>query len=178
MQFLGLSSPMVPVAFIPFLPNSPISEMDEIKLPKTCLPGIVDRGYFRLKLSLTSRNCPQWLIFFKNLFHQNNCKDPMNIGGGQIRGALFNFFVKKKCPFCIFWTLTSVSKITPSKVRNQFGFQAVSLCSLHPCCHRSLHCKVNVLKWLASISYSQTYWLYFWYTVFNYTCSGREPSIH
>ena len=23
----------------------------------------------------------------------------MNIGGGQIRGALFNFFVVKKCPF-------------------------------------------------------------------------------
>ena len=37
----------------------------------------------------------------------------MNIGGGQIMGALFNFFVVKKCPFCIFWTLPSVSKITP-----------------------------------------------------------------
>ena len=23
----------------------------------------------------------------------------MNIGGGQIRGAFFNFFVVKKCPF-------------------------------------------------------------------------------
>ena len=23
----------------------------------------------------------------------------MKIGGGQIRGALFNFFVMKKCPF-------------------------------------------------------------------------------
>ena len=37
----------------------------------------------------------------------------MNIGGGQIRGALFNFFVVKKCPFCIFRTLPSVSKIRP-----------------------------------------------------------------
>ena len=37
----------------------------------------------------------------------------MNLGGGQIRGALFNFFVVKKCPFCIFRTLSSVSTITP-----------------------------------------------------------------
>ena len=36
----------------------------------------------------------------------------MNIGGGQILGALFNFFVVKKCPFYIFWMLPSVSKIT------------------------------------------------------------------
>ena len=35
----------------------------------------------------------------------------MNIVGGQIRGALFNFFVVTKCPFCIFWMLPSVSKI-------------------------------------------------------------------
>ena len=33
--------------------------------------------------------------FFKNLFYQNNCKEPMNIGGGQIRGALFNVCVVK-----------------------------------------------------------------------------------
>ena len=72
------------------------------------------RGYFRLKPSPTSGCCPQWLIFFKNLFYQNNCKDAMNIGGGKIRGALFNFFVVKKCPFCIFRTLPSVSKLTPT----------------------------------------------------------------
>ena len=57
------------------------------------------RGYFSLKLSLTSRCCPWWLIFFKNLLYQNNCKETMNLGGGQIRGAIFNFFVVKKCPF-------------------------------------------------------------------------------
>ena len=57
------------------------------------------RGYFRLKLSPTSRRCPRWLIFSKNLFYQNNCKGAINIVGGQIRGALFNFFVVKKCPF-------------------------------------------------------------------------------
>ena len=39
------------------------------------------------------------LIFLKNLFYQNNCKQAMTIGGGQIRGAIFNFFVVKKCPF-------------------------------------------------------------------------------
>ena len=32
-------------------------------------------------------------FFFKNLFYQKNCKDAMKIGGGQIRGAFFNFFV-------------------------------------------------------------------------------------
>ena len=33
------------------------------------------------------------------MFYQNNYKEAMDIGGGQIRGALFNFFVLKKCPF-------------------------------------------------------------------------------
>ena len=37
----------------------------------------------------------------------------MNIGEGQVRGALVNLFVVKKCPFCIFWMLPSVSKINP-----------------------------------------------------------------
>ena len=32
----------------------------------------------------------------KNLIFQNNCKEAMKIGGG---GALFNFFVVKRCPF-------------------------------------------------------------------------------
>ena len=60
------------------------------------------RGYFRLKLSLTSRGSPQWLILFKDLLNQNNCKEYMNIkgeeGGGEVKlgmGALFNFFVFK-----------------------------------------------------------------------------------
>ena len=57
------------------------------------------RGYFVLKLSPTSGRCPWWLIFFKNLLYQNKCKETMNIGGGQIMGALFKFFVVKKCPF-------------------------------------------------------------------------------
>ena len=69
--------------------------------------GKLSRGYFRLKLSPPSRHCSQWLIFFKNLFYQNSCNDAMNIGEGQIMGALFNFFVVKKCPFCIFQTLPS-----------------------------------------------------------------------
>ena len=37
----------------------------------------------------------------------------MNIGGGKIRDALFNFFAVKKCPFCIFWMLLLVSKTAP-----------------------------------------------------------------
>ena len=62
--------------------------------------GLTDtRGYFRLKMGLTWRRCPWWLIFLKNLFYQKNCKAAMNIGGGQIRGALFNFLSSEKCPF-------------------------------------------------------------------------------
>ena len=59
---------------------------------------VLVRGYVRLKLSPTSGRCPRWLIF-KNLFYQNNCKEAMNIGGGQIRGTLFNIFVVKKWLF-------------------------------------------------------------------------------
>ena len=40
-------------------------------------------------------------------------------GGGQIKRALFYFFVVKKCPFCIFWTLPSVSKITTEYIQVQ-----------------------------------------------------------
>ena len=71
------------------------------------------RGFFSLKLSPTSGHCPWWLIFFKHLSYQSNCKETVNIGGGQVRGALFNFSVVKKCPFCIFRMLSSVSKIAP-----------------------------------------------------------------
>ena len=59
------------------------------------------RGYFQLKLSPTSGRCPQWLIFLKKLFYQNTCKEAMNIGGGQIRGALFNFFCSEKVPIFV-----------------------------------------------------------------------------
>ena len=70
--------------------------------------------YFRLKRSPTSGRCPQWPIFFKNLFYQNECKEAINIRGGQIRGALFNFFWWKSALICIFRTLPSVSKIIPA----------------------------------------------------------------
>ena len=56
---------------------------------------------------------PSKTYFFKNLFYHNNCKVAVNIEGGQIRGALFNLFVVKKCLSCIFQILSSVSKITP-----------------------------------------------------------------
>ena len=76
-------------------------------LPKNLLvvisPAVVvanwNRGDFRLKLSPVSKRCLWWLIFFKNLFYQKICKKTMKIGESQIRGALFNFFVVKKCPF-------------------------------------------------------------------------------
>ena len=72
------------------------------------------RGFFRLKVSLTFGCCPQWIIFFKNFFYQNNCKEAINIGEGQIRGALFNFFAVEKCPFfCVFQILPTVSNIIP-----------------------------------------------------------------
>ena len=79
---------------------------------KVCTAMMVSRGCFRLKLSPTFGRCPRWLIFFKNLFYQNNCKEAMSIGGGQIRSALFNFLQWKSALFCNFWTLPSVSKIT------------------------------------------------------------------
>ena len=41
------------------------------------------------------RRLSSMTYFFKNLSYQNNCKEAMNIVGVQIRGALFNFFVKK-----------------------------------------------------------------------------------
>ena len=48
----------------------------------------------------------------------------MNIGGGQIRGALFNFFVVKSALFCIFWMLPPLSKITPDDVICNIGISA------------------------------------------------------
>ena len=68
------------------------------------LKDTCSRDYFRLKLSPTSGRCPQWL--------QSNCKEAMNIVWGQFRGAIFNFFIVKECPFCIFRMLPSVPKIT------------------------------------------------------------------
>ena len=60
----------------------------------------------------------------------------MNIGGGQIRGALFNFFVVKKCPFLhlpdaalsfynnAWWTkyleLNTANKSQKSNIRDSF----------------------------------------------------------
>ena len=74
------------------------------------------RVCFRLKLNLTSRRCPQLLIFFKNLFYQNNCKEAVNIEGDQIRGTLFNFFVVKKCPFLYLPDTVPSFKNDPYKV--------------------------------------------------------------
>ena len=82
-----------------------------------CGKKINDRGYFRLKLSLTSGCYPQWFMFFKKIFYQNNCKVTMNIGAGKIMGAFLNLLVVKMCPFCIFWMLPPVSKITPVWVK-------------------------------------------------------------
>ena len=90
------------------------------------------RAYFRLKLSLNSGCSPWWLISFKNVFYQNNCKEAMNIGGAQIRHAHFDFFVvRESALFCIFWTLPLVSKITPTGHAN-FDFNWCSICT--ECC--------------------------------------------
>ena len=74
------------------------------------------RVYFRLKLSLTSGLCLEWLIYFKNLFYQNSCKEATNIGGGQIRGPLLTFLLWKNALFYIFQVLPLVSKITPGYI--------------------------------------------------------------
>ena len=45
----------------------------------------------------------------KNLLYQNNCKQAMNTGGGQIKGAILDFFVVKKRPFLYLLGLSPVS---------------------------------------------------------------------
>ena len=77
---------------------------NKIYLTRSFLKELTKKGffkvYFRLKLIPTSGRCPgSPIFFFKNLFYQNSCKEAMIIEGGQIKGALFNFFVEKKCPF-------------------------------------------------------------------------------
>ena len=70
------------------------------------------RSYFSLKLGPASWRFPQWLIFFKNIFYQNICKEAISIEGGQISSALFDFLVMKQCHFGTFWTLPTYSRIT------------------------------------------------------------------
>ena len=50
-------------------------------------------AYDRLKLVWFLHAALDYLFFFINLFYQNSYKEAMNIGGGQIRGVLFNCFV-------------------------------------------------------------------------------------
>ena len=93
----------------------------------TCHP----RSYFRLKRSRTSGRCPRWLVFLKKLFYQDNCKEVATIRGGQISGAPFSFFVVKKCLFCIFRRLPSVSKMTPVSYYRLYCFGSIQLLCLH-----------------------------------------------
>ena len=69
------------------------------------------QGLFLAKTESNFWTLPLMTYFMHNFELQNNCKEAMNIGEGQDRGALVNLFVVKKCPFCIFWMLPSVSKI-------------------------------------------------------------------
>ena len=67
--------------------------------------------YQRLQLSYTGYLYFLFQNYFQGLFQaktesdfrtlpsMNNYKEAINIGGGQIRSALLNFFVVKKCPF-------------------------------------------------------------------------------
>ena len=57
------------------------------------------RGNFRPKLCSNFRCCPQWFIFFTNLFSQRQCKNAVNIGVTQIRVVLLQFFWGEKYPF-------------------------------------------------------------------------------
>ena len=77
------------------LSNKSLNSIMKIKMNN------LSRGYFRLKVSPTSGRCPGWLICFKNLFHQNDCKETMDIGGGQIRGVFFKFFCSEKVFFFV-----------------------------------------------------------------------------
>ena len=56
-------------------------------------------GLFKVKTESDFWMLPLLTYFFQKFVYSKNCKVAMNIGGGQIKGALFNFFVVKKCPF-------------------------------------------------------------------------------
>ena len=56
--------------------------------------------------------------FFKNLYCQNHFKEAVNIGGGQIKGALFNFFLMKKYPFFVFSGKFSFGHISVKRAQN------------------------------------------------------------
>ena len=65
------------------------------------------------ELHPTFRLCPQWFIFFKNLFYKKQCKYIKNFGIVQIRGAHLKYI---SCPFIhkyLWQMLPSISKVTP-----------------------------------------------------------------
>ena len=76
--------------------SSPVLYKTALQQPTTVSRR--SRGDSRPKLHPTFGCCPQF-IFFENLFHQKQCKYAVNIGMAQIRGALLQFFLGKKCPF-------------------------------------------------------------------------------
>ena len=50
-----------------------------------------NQGLFQAKTESDFQMLHLMTYFFQKFVYQNNCKEAMNIGGGQIRGALFNF---------------------------------------------------------------------------------------
>ena len=58
------------------------------------------KGCFNLKLSPTPGRFPWWLISFKTLFYQNNCKETMNIGEVRL-GVPFLTFLYWKSSFFV-----------------------------------------------------------------------------
>ena len=92
----------------------PLLGKNEIYLKILFLPAfyyqVSSQVYFGTKLSSTSKCYPLMTIFSKICFIKGNvlCYE---LRGGQVWGALFNSFVVKRCLFCVFCTLPSLSKI-------------------------------------------------------------------
>ena len=112
--------------------------------------------------------------FSQNLFRQNNCKDAMNIGGVQIRGALFNFFEVKKCPIYIFQSLPSVSKITPGItfflpnifLKPEGFFTSFKKHYLH-CSMHLIICRKNLFLYVKVTEYASTIFRFPFFLVFS-----------
>ena len=123
MMFLFLKSiisdnyPLLLVLFNSF-PHINYINSFPIHFRKIVITTKISGGFIKF-LPLFSENwcnvCRKILIYIlwgvihsSSLFIKYRCS-LLNIGGGQIIGAISNFFVKKNCPFSIFQVVPSVS---------------------------------------------------------------------
>ena len=102
-------------------------------------PEKAHRVMNRVKTSPTLVRCPRSFSFFKNLFHQKQCKYAMNIG--QLKCPLIDFLGK-----ILAETLPSVSKITPVNT-GHYRWDLVGIYS-----HTNLI--QNILSWTQDVNWT------------------------